>query len=51
MNIRLHPEEISLVESKKQVKQILQESGFKLMQFYFGPKDLFTHCIVVAKKI
>lgn len=49
-NIRLHPEEISLVESKKQVEKILKDSGFKLVKFYFGPKDLFTHCIVVAQK-
>jgi ubiquinone/menaquinone biosynthesis C-methylase UbiE len=50
-NIRLHPEEISLLESKEQVKQILEKTGFKLMKFYFGPQDLFTHCIVVAKKV
>jgi len=49
-DIRLHPEEISLVESKKQVAEILQKTGFKLLKFYFGPKDLFTHCIIVAKK-
>jgi SAM-dependent methyltransferase len=50
-NIRLHPEEISLVDSKKQVEQILKKTGFKLQKFYFGPKDLFTHCIIVAKKV
>ena len=49
-NIRLHPEEISLVQSKKQVKEILKKSGFKLTKFYFGPLDFFTHCIIVAKK-
>jgi ubiquinone/menaquinone biosynthesis C-methylase UbiE len=50
-NIRLHPEEISLLESKKQVAEILRKTGFKLLKFYFGPKDLFTHCIIVAKKV
>jgi len=50
-SIRLHPEEISLVESKKQVEEILKMAGFKLLQFYFGPKDLFTHCIIIAKKV
>lgn len=49
--IRLHPEEISLIESKKQVENVLKDSGFKLIKFYFGPKDLFTQCVVVAKKI
>ena len=50
-NIRLHPEEISLVESKKQVNETLKSSGFKMSKFYFGPKDLFTHAVIVAKKI
>jgi ubiquinone/menaquinone biosynthesis C-methylase UbiE len=49
-NIKLHPEEISLIESKKQVEEILQKTGFKLQKFYFGPKDLFTHCVVIARK-
>jgi ubiquinone/menaquinone biosynthesis C-methylase UbiE len=49
-NIKLHPDEISLIQSKKQVEEILKDCGFKLLKFYFGPKDLFTHCIVVAKK-
>ncbi len=48
-NIRLHPEEISLVQSKKQTNVILRKSGFKLTKFYFGPLDFFTHCIIVAK--
>lgn len=48
-NIRLHPDEISLVQSKKHVDQILKKAGFKLKKFYFGPLDLFTHCIIVAE--
>lgn len=50
-NIRLHPEEISLIQSRKQVNQILKKAGFKLKKFYFGPLDLFTHCIIVAKSV
>ena len=49
-NIRLHPEEISLVENKKMVEDILKKCGFKLVKFYFGPRDLFTHCVVIAQK-
>lgn len=49
--IRLHPDEVSLIESKKQVEDILSKTGFKLTRFYFGPKDLFTYCVVVAKKL
>jgi len=49
-NIRLHPEEISLARSKKHVEEILNASGFKLIEFYFGPADLFTHYVILAKK-
>lgn len=48
--IRLHPKEISLIEDKKQVKNLLKDAGFKLEQFSFGPRDLFTQCVIVAKK-
>lgn len=48
--IRLHPKEISLIESKKQVQNLLKDAGFTLTNFYFGPKDFFTQCVVVAKK-
>lgn len=49
-NIRLHPEEISLISSKNQVRDILKRGGFKLAKFSFGPTDLFTHCVIIAKK-
>lgn len=48
--IRLHPTEISLIESKLQVENLLKDTGFKLTNYYFGLEDLFTHCIIVAKK-
>ena len=49
-NIRLHPEEISLAKSRSHIKEVLNEAGFKLTEYYFGPIDLFTHCIIVAQK-
>lgn len=48
--IRLHPEEISLIQSKKQIENFLKDNGFKVTHYYFGPKDLFTYCVVVGKK-
>ena len=48
--IKLHPEEISLIENKNQVENLLKDAGFKLTNYYFGLEDLFTHCIIVAKK-
>lgn len=49
--IKLHPEEISLISSKKQVNEILKTAGFKIVGYYFGPKDLFTHVVIAAKKV
>ena len=50
LKVRLHPDEISLIESKKQVNELLKTAGFKLTKFYFGKRDMFTQCVVVAKK-
>lgn len=49
--VKLHPDEISLINSKKDVEILLKKAGFRLTNFYFGPVDLFTQCVVVAKKI
>lgn len=49
-NIRLHPDEISLIQSREHVAKMLKEAGFRLEKMYFGPKDLFTYCVVVGKK-
>lgn len=48
--IRLHPEEITKVKSRKQIKDLLLKSGFELTKFNFGPRDLFTYVVIVAKK-
>ncbi len=50
-NIRLHPEEITKVKSRNQIKSIFKKSGFELVKFSFGPQDLFTYVVVVGGKI
>jgi len=49
--IQLHPEEISLIKSKRQVSDLLKKAGFKPLGLYFGPIDLFTQFVVVGRKI
>lgn len=49
-NIRLHPEEITKVKSKKQIEKLLEKSNFKLKNFHFGPRDLFTYTVIVGVK-
>jgi dolichol-phosphate mannosyltransferase len=50
-NIALHPAEPSKVRSRKQVRDVLQNNGFQLEEFYFGPRDMFTHAIIVGRRL
>lgn len=49
-NLKLHPDEITHVRSRRQVQQYLDSAGFRLLQFYFGVRDLFTYTVIVAEK-
>ncbi len=50
MNIKLHPDEITRVKSKQHAVQTFQSAGFKVLEYYFGPRDIFTQAVVVAEK-
>jgi dolichol-phosphate mannosyltransferase len=47
---RLHPPEVSLVQSKRHAQELLEKAGFTLRSFDFGPKDLFVQAVVVAER-
>jgi ubiquinone/menaquinone biosynthesis C-methylase UbiE len=47
--IQLHPEEINLFNSKRECRKILRNSGFLAERITYGPGDLFTHVIVIAR--
>jgi dolichol-phosphate mannosyltransferase len=49
-DVKLHPDEITHVRSRRQVRAYLQASGFSLLEFYFGPRDLFTQAVVIGQK-
>lgn len=49
-DIRLHPPEPTHVKSYAQIEGIFRQSGFKVEVFYFGPRDFFTHQIIIARK-
>jgi len=49
-SLKLHPEEITLVSSRKQVENILESAGFTLVEYHFGAYDFFTHVVVVAQR-
>lgn len=50
MNIKLHPDEITRVKSKAHAQSIIDKSGMKMIDYYFGIKDLFTQAVIVVQK-
>jgi dolichol-phosphate mannosyltransferase len=49
-NVKLHPDEITRVQSRRHAAAIFERNGFRVARYYFGPRDLFTHSIIVAQK-
>lgn len=49
-NIRLHPHEVSLLNSKQEVMAYAAQSGFSLVDYHFGINDLFTQVVIVLQK-
>ncbi len=37
--------------SRAQIERWLNRTGFSLVAFSFGPRDLFTHVVVVAERV
>lgn len=50
-NVRLHPEEITKVTSRKQIENILKKSKFELTGFHFGIRDAFTYTVIIGQKL
>jgi ubiquinone/menaquinone biosynthesis C-methylase UbiE len=44
----LHPREISLIESRRLTRQLVESAGFTRVSFKFAARDLFTHEVLVA---
>jgi ubiquinone/menaquinone biosynthesis C-methylase UbiE len=50
MKIKLHPDEITRVKSRKHAIETFEGAGFKVLEYYFGIKDIFTQAVIVAEK-
>jgi dolichol-phosphate mannosyltransferase len=48
--IVFHPPEISRLQSENQAREIFEALNFKVIECYFGIRDLFTYSIIVAQK-
>lgn len=49
-NMKLSPDEITRIKSPLHIKSICEKAGLKLIDYYFGPKDLFTYVVVTLEK-
>lgn len=49
-DIKLHPDEITLIRSKEQAAGIFEKANFRMVEYYFGSRDLFTQVAIVAEK-
>jgi dolichol-phosphate mannosyltransferase len=45
----LHPPEISLLSGRADAEAHLQRGGFKLVNYHYGPGDLFIQAVLVAE--
>jgi SAM-dependent methyltransferase len=50
-DVKFHPDEITRVASRRHVTGIMEGAGFRILRYYFGPKDLFTYAVVVAETV
>lgn len=48
--VRMHPPEISLLESRAQAREAVEAAGFNLVDYYFGARDLMVQAVIVGQK-
>jgi hypothetical protein len=49
-NVKFHPDEITRVQSRRHALQFFEKTGFRVLRYYFGLKDFFTHSVIVVEK-
>jgi len=50
-NVKFHPDEITRVRSRRHVTGLLEAAGFRVIDYSFGPRDLFTYSVVVGQRL
>lgn len=49
-DVKFHPDEISRVQSRGWVTERVQQAGYAVTSYEFGPRDVFTYSIIVGQK-
>lgn len=47
---RLHPDEPSLIRSRREAERYLDAAGLRLVDYAFGPRDLFTYAVIIGER-
>ncbi len=47
-NVKMHPDEITLIASKEQARDLLNQGGFALSEYAFTGRDLFVQAVIVG---
>lgn len=47
--IKFYPEEINRLRAKNQAQELFAKADMRLIDFYFGWRDLFTYCVLVGE--
>ncbi len=50
-NIKLHPDEISLLKSQAEAVHLLKEAGFQLIDYSFSIRDFYVQSVVVGQNM
>jgi len=50
-NVEFHPVEVSRLRSRTEAKKIFNDSGFCVIEYKYGIRDLFTNVVIVARKM
>jgi SAM-dependent methyltransferase len=48
-DVKFHPDEITRVRSRAHVAGLVESAGFRLVDYAFGPLDLFTYVVVIGQ--
>ncbi len=48
---KLHPDEITRLEGRAHAERLLRLGGFRLVEYSFGPRDLFVQVVLVAQAL
>ncbi len=49
-NIKLHPDEITRIKSREHAEYLFRKANFRVLDYYFGMRDMFTQTVIVAEK-